>query len=498
MTHPPNASAASAPGTTPERPGTGVPAQASPPGAAPSASASASPHASPDPRAPVGVPGGRGAWEEVRVVLRRAATTEPGRLQILGAVLALLVVAFGAVTAYEVSDRASSADDVVSRSQPLSADAAAIYRSLADADTAAASAFLSKERDPADLLKRYRDDISTASRLLVKAAASTDGSADSAREITTLNEQLPRYTGLIERARAANRQGLPLGGAYLRYANQQMTTQLLPAAERLYEAETARLAQDDEDARAWPFLSLAVGIVALAALVLAQRRSYARTNRVFNQGLLAATAASVVVLLWLAAAHTVARSGLNDARAHGQSSLQVLNTARISSLKARANENLTLVARGAVLTDDGKNDKYETDYTGSMRALTDSLAEAKELADDDAGRAPLTDATDRTAEWQTRHEAARDKDNAGDYEGARTGVVGPDDDSGPDTSTGMSFDQVDAALKKALDHEQREFTQAAEGGRGALTALPLGAAGLAVLGAVGAITGINRRLSEYR
>ncbi|MFD9036185.1 hypothetical protein ACFVZW_34355 [Streptomyces sp. NPDC059567] len=473
MTYPPNAPAASAPGTAPAQPGPGVPAQ---PSVAP---------VTPPPAGP-------SAWGEVKERLRRAATTEPGRLQILGAVLALLVVAFGGVTAFEVADRASSADDVVSRSQPLSADAADIYRSLADADTAAASAFLAGAQEPADIQKRYADDIRTASRLLVKAAASTEGSTESAREIAALNEQLPRYTGLIERARAANRQGLPLGGAYLRYANKQMTSELLPAAERLYEAETARLQQDDEDARDWPYLSLALGILALAVLVLAQRRNYALTNRVFNHGLLAATAASVVVLLWMAAAHTVARAGLHDAREHGQSSLQVLNAARISSLKARANENLTLVARGAVLTEDGKNDKYETDYTSSMTALTDALAQARELADDDAGRDPLATVAERTAEWKDRHKDARAKDDAGDFEGARLRVVGPD------KTTGQSFDQVDAALKKALAHEQSEFTSAAEGGRGALTGLPLGAAALGVLGAAGAIVGINRRLSEYR
>ncbi|WP_175439042.1 hypothetical protein [Streptomyces vilmorinianum] len=478
MTYPPNAPAASAPGTVPTQSGPGVPAQPSRPLAAPT------------PSAPT--PAGRGAWDEARVRLRRAATTEPGRLQILGAVLALLVVAFGTVTAFEVADRASSADDVVSRSQPLSADAADIYRSLADADTAAAGAFLAGAQEPADVRKRYADDITTASRLLVKAAASTEGSAESAREIAALNEQLPRYTGLIERARAANRQGLPLGGAYLRYANQQMTTELLPAAERLYELETARLHQDDEEARAWPFLSLALGIVALAVLLWAQRRNYALTNRVFNRGLLAATAACVIALLWLTAAHTVARAGLNEAREHGQASLQILNTARISSLKARANENLTLVARGAVLTDDGKNDKYETDYTSSMETLTTALAQARELADDDAGRDPVSAAADRTAEWKQRHKGARDQDNAGNFEGALASVIGPTE------STGQSFDQVDAALKRALDHEQSEFTRAAEDGRGALGALPLGAAGLGVLGAAGAVLGINRRLSEYR
>ncbi|MER7515884.1 hypothetical protein ABTZ91_05755 [Streptomyces sp. NPDC126499] len=425
-------------------------------------------------------------------MLRRAATTEPGRLRILGAVLALLVVAFGAVTAFEVADRAAFADDVVGRSQPLSADAADIYRSLADADATAASGFLAGPQESAQIRKRYTDDITTASRLLVRAAASTDADGESAREIATLSEHLPRYTGLIERARAANRQGLPLGGAYLRYANQTMTQALLPAAERLYAAETERLRQDEDEARAWPFLSLALGVLALAVLVWAQRRNYAMTNRVFNRGLLAATAACATALLWLLAGHGLARAGLNDARAHGQESLQVLNEARISSLKARANENLTVVARGAVLTEDGKQDKYEADYASSAAALTAALDKARRLADDEAGRAPLTEAAARTGEWRQRHRQARELDDAGDFTGAMNRIIGSSQ------STGQSFDQVDAALGRALDHEQDEFTRAAEKGRDALSGLPLGAAALGVLAAAGAVTGINRRLSEYR
>ncbi|MFD5367523.1 hypothetical protein [Streptomyces sp. NPDC127103] len=475
MTHPPNAPAAPAARSTAQAPArpAGVPAQPSPaPGSAP--------------------PAGRGAWAVGRERLRVAATTEPGRLQILGAVLALLVVAFGAVTAFQVDDRTTAADDVVSRSQPLSADAAAIYRSLADADTTAAGGFLAGTLEPAESRARYDRDIATAARLLVKAAAGTDGSGESAREIATLNEQLPRYTGLIERARAANRQGLPLGGAYLRYANQQMTSTLLPAAERLYEAETVRLHEDDESARAWPLLALGLGLLTLAALAWAQRRTYARTNRVFNHGLLAATAATLTVLLWLLAAHTVARSGLDDAREHGQESLQSLNTARIGSLTARANELLTLVARGAVLTEDGKNDKYEAEYTSSSGTLTDALAVARELADDDAGRGPVDEAASRTAEWRQRHKDARAKDEAGDFEGALGRIVGSGE------STGQSFDQVDAALDRALAHEQTEFTRSAGDARDALTALPLGALALGILGAAGAVLGINRRLSEYR
>ncbi|MFD3787327.1 hypothetical protein [Streptomyces cyaneofuscatus] len=443
--------------------------------------------------APTGLPAQRpGSWAVQSRRLRAVATTEPGRLQIIGAVLALLVVAFGAVTALEISQRASAADDVVGRSQPLSADAASIYRSLADADTMAAGGFLAGAQEPKAVQEQYRKDIEEAARLLVKASANTDSSTSSWQEITTLNELLPVYTGLIERARANNRQGLPLGGAYLRYANQKMTNELLPAAERLYAAETGRLDRDSADARRWPFLSLTAGLVVLGALVWMQRRNYRRTNRVFNHGLLVATAAASVVLLWLAVGHTVARTEMRSAMTQGQESLDVLNNARINSLKARANENLTLVARGAVLTADGSADQYETDYTTGMKALREQLKKAEQLADDARGSAPVAKAAESVTEWQDRHRTARATDDKGDYDGALKQIIGEED------STGQSFQQVDTALRTALAHEQGEFTAAAEDGRGALRGLATGAAALAVLGAVAAILGINRRLSEYR
>ncbi|OEJ35655.1 hypothetical protein BGK67_12355 [Streptomyces subrutilus] len=448
------------------------------------------------PAAPPGAPPGRRtAWAEGVEQLRRAATTEPGRLRIIGAVLAALLVLFGAVGLWEVSGRSTAAGDVVGRSQPLSADAASLYRSLADADTASSSGFLLGAAQEREVRLRYEKDIANASRLLVSAAANTGGSQDSREQITLLSEQLPRYTGLIEQARAANRQGLPLGGAYLRYANEQMTTQLLPAAQRLYEAETGRLYTDYDDSRSWPLASLAAGLVSLAALVWAQRRDYRRTNRVFNHGLLAATAASVVVLLWLAVGHTVARASLNEARAQGQESLKVLNDARIASLQARAGENLTLIARGAVLAADTKSDKYDVDFTTNMKELDAGLAVALRLADDEAGRAPVTRAADGVKLWKQRHTAAREADLKGDYESALVQVVGDKDHK---DSSGAAFDTVDASLEQAVAHEQREFTRAARGGLGALDGLLTGTAVLAVVGAAAALLGIGRRLSEYR
>ncbi|KOV51899.1 hypothetical protein ADL00_39695 [Streptomyces sp. AS58] len=446
---------------------------------------------------PAVAPPRRTAFAEGVDRVRAAATTEPGRLRIIGAVLALLVVSFGAVTAWQATERASAADDVLHNSQPLSSAAADIYRSLADANTAASSGFLAGGQETKASRDRYEKDIRTAAAKLVTAANNSEPGSPSAETIAELNRLLPEYKGLIERARANNRQGYPLGGAYLRYANDTMQTEMLPAAEELYTSENARLRGDYANATPYPWAAIALGVVVLAALAWAQHRNYRRTNRLLNHGLVAATAATTVVLLWLVVGHAVARAGLNDSYDHGVRSLNVLHDARIASLKARGNENLTLVSRGAetVEVEPGEfQDKFDVAYEESMRDLSDGLTRARGLADDRSGEQPVRAAMGNMDVWQERHQQARAADDAGDYQAALDKVIG----TRSDEPTGECFDNVDANLDTALQHEQREFQQAARDGRGAMTGLPLGAAVLAVLGAAGAVLGIGRRLSEYR
>ncbi|MET8470682.1 hypothetical protein ABZY90_33840 [Streptomyces sp. NPDC006422] len=483
MTYPSNGSVA-----PPERPAAPPPMPGVPPQTQRGAGAPGGPGA-PAPRR-------RTAWAEGVDRLKAGATTEPGRLRIIGAVLALLVVAFGAATAWQMTDRSTAADDVLHSSQPLTADAADIYRSLADANTAASSGFLAGGQEPAAARDRYERDIRNAADKLVTAAASTDPGTRSADTIAKLNKLLPQYKGLIERARANNRQGFPLGGAYLRYANTKMQTEMLPAAEDLYKTENKRLRDDYDAATPYPWIAIVLGVVALGGLAWAQRRNYRRTNRVFNQGLLAATAASTVVLLWLVVGHTVARSGLSSSYDHGVRSLNVLHDASIASLKARGSENLTLVSRGAetVSVNGETKDKYDVDFQRQMTLLATKLTSAGSLADDTAGKKPVAGANASMKAWLGRHKEAREQDDAGNYQGALNKIIG----SKKDKPTGECFDLVDKNLDTALAHEQRQFSADAGDGRDAMTGLPVGAAVLAVLAAAGAVLGIGRRLSEYR
>lgn len=397
----------------------------------------------------------------------------------------VLVLAFGALTGWQVADRSSAADQVVTHSQPLSQNATEIYRSLADADTTAASGFLLAGGEPREVRQRYQDDLANAAQLLTQAAAQSAGAGRAQTWIDQLNQQLPVYSGLVETARTNDRQGLPLGAAYLSYASNQMQSQLLPAAQHLSDAELARLNQDYADAQATPWAAYVLGALLLAGLLWVQVRLFRRTNRVLNLGLLGATGALLATLLWLTVGVLAADSALSDSLEHGSTPLQALNLARVDSLQARTAENLNLVARGSTT-------QYADQWTKTSAADSGALANAQQLAPSGAA-ADIKAARDQFSLWTQRHTAADAKNNAGDYQGALDGTVG----SGADSAQ-PAFLALDQDLANAVKVEQADFLSAAKNGRDATGTVVYAAAVLALLGAAGVLRGIGRRLAEFR
>ncbi|MFE0462629.1 hypothetical protein ACFW1A_25575 [Kitasatospora sp. NPDC058965] len=417
--------------------------------------------------------------------LRRTADTAPGRLRLAAAVLTVLVLGLGAVTGWEVNDRTAAADQVVTHSQPLSQNAAEIYRSLADADTTAAAGFLLAGSEPHDVRQRYQDDLANATQLLTQAAAQSNGSDQAQTLVSQLNQQLPVYAGLVETARADDRQGLPLGAAYLRYASNMMQTQLLPEAQKLSDTELTRLDHDYQDAESTPWVSYGFGLLVLAALVWVQLMLYRRTNRVLNPGLLAATAAVLVTLAWLSTGVLSANSSLDQSKSRGATPLQALNLARTDSLQARTAENLNLVARGSTTA-------YADQWTSANKADNTALAKAQQLAPGGAADS-IKQARDQFTVWTQKHDAANAKNDAGDYQGALDATVG----TGADSSQPV-YQSLDQDLARAVKAEQAEFLSAAKDGRDATVPVTFAAGVLALLAAAGVLTGLNRRLAEYR
>ncbi|GAA3009102.1 hypothetical protein [Actinokineospora diospyrosa] len=421
----------------------------------------------------------------------RSATTTPGRLSVLAVALLLLTAITGIVAAVTAQAKRDTLSDLVAHREPLATAAQQIFRSLSDADATAASAFLSGGVEPATLRTRYEFDISQAGTALGKASSDVGGDPLAAAQVEVLSQQLPVYSGLIETARANNRQGYPAGAAYLREASGLMRSKLLPAAEQLYEINYDRLQREQESARSVPWAPIALLALLLAALVATQRYLTHKTNRLLNIGLLAATAAVVITLIWGVTAMLVLSSHVGDAERNGAQQVDVLVQARINSLKCRADETLTLVARG-----DGPG--YEQEWQQLAATITGDgganlLRQAKDLASSDAMAGEVQLAVQNAEEWAAAHRKIRELDDGGQYEEAVKVAIG----DAPD-SAAAAFGKLDKNLITALNAGRDEFfTQTTKAGN-ALTGLVPGIAVLAVIAAAGITLGIRERLREYR
>ncbi|HJQ45568.1 MAG TPA: hypothetical protein VJ870_04465 [Amycolatopsis sp.] len=416
------------------------------------------------------------------------AKTTPGVLS--GFLLALVVVGLlaGLFTALSVQRRAQALDDLATSSGPLTAAAQEIYRSLSDADATSTGAFLSAGLEPAQTRQRYEADIAQASNALAIAIAARDPADVTApgSPLATLSEQLPVYTGLIETARATNRQGLPLGAAYQREASNLMRTRLLPAAQALYQSENDQLSADQDRAGAVPWLEILLALVVLALLVVAQRYLSRHTNRVFNAGLLVATAAAVVSLLWVLVSAFAARADVGDSRTDGSAQADTLARAHIATLNARADETLTLVARGA-------GQAYQDDYVKLTRSLGTLLDGARSAATDSAVADRVAAAVTDTKTWTDAHVDIRGADDSGDYTTAvRLAVEQVPGGAAP------AFDKVDADLRDATDRTRATFGEKITDASGALSGTVAAVIVFAVAVAAGSAAGIWRRLKDYR
>ncbi|WP_312878413.1 hypothetical protein [Lentzea indica] len=395
------------------------------------------------------------------------ARSTPGRLSLIIVVLVVASLASGWLTTWSVNRQERSLEELATRSEPLAHAAQEVYRALQDADATAASAFLSGGLEPIRLRERYEADIAQAQAALsVATASSPDLTA-------TLAAQLPVYTGLIETARTNNRQGFPVGAAYLREASGLMRTQLLPAAQELYRAETDRVARAQDEAD-FPVAPILVALAFVIALVLTQRYLTRRTNRLLNVGLLVATGAAVVSLLWVTTVSVLVMRDVSDSRT-ASTKVDVLAQARIATLTARGEETLTLVARGAGQT-------YEKNFVEVSERLEGQLDHAKRLEDTEA----VDQAMRHFRQWQQVHQRIREADDAGQYNDAVALIDNP------------YFDSLDQDLVRAIGEARQDFSDEVAVARASLAGTMVGVLVLAVISAVGSTMGLWQRLKEYR
>ncbi len=405
----------------------------------------------------------------------------------LSALVALaLVVAVGARRSQ--LERIEEASELVVATQDLRS-------ALGRADAASVNAFLAGGVDQPDQRLRYGDALDEAASALQRAGAvaglnSPDDTGEAADAVAELQRLVPRYAGLIETARANNRQQLPLGAAYLRRASDLLRTEVAPQLDGLRSAGERSLRDIDGDVTAGPGLvPVAMMVALLGALVTAQRWLAGRTRRRINAGLALGTAVMLIGSLWLAGRFGASGRAAGDGLTDGYDRLAALSALRTDAYDHQANATFALVDRGA-------RDQFNANAASAAgRVDARLLAFTEQIRPTEGDAAPNIELATGWDQYREASDAATAADLVGQGDQARAAITASATE--PDSVAGR-FEEFDRLLLQRLGRADQGLDGGLREARSALSRGELAAILMAVAVAGAAAWGLQRRLSEYR
>lgn len=385
-------------------------------------------------------------------------------------VTAAVAVLFGVLGAIGVGRRDSSLGAADAASQQLLAVQDVQVR-LVHADSIARENYLRGGIEDAAKRATYEAELAAVSEGLV--AVGNQVLPDEAAQLAVVSSQLSRYSGLVEQARANNRQGFPVGAAYLRTANALSATMV--DGLRDVQASLRHQVNDSLDradkAGAWMHLT---GWPLLILLIVGGAWVAFRFRRLVNVPLAIAAGATFLLLV---VGGSLQGGSMSDAEAATGSSLQAADLAaqaRSAAFEARAQESSTLIARGS-----GDDSAWQTS-TATVAAALDRLCSV-------ADECSLLDVY---GAYSDAHDTVRATDDGGDWDTARD--LSLDGDS---ATAFAAFDEQSGYTASALTATAAaRMSTAADGLAGLRVVVFLG--GLLVAALV--LAGYGQRAREYR
>ncbi len=419
---------------------------------------------------------------------RIAATSTPAKLSLLRAALIVLAVVFAVGGAFGVNRRANAINDVRTASRQLLALQDIRVR-IVHADAIASSSYLVGGQEDPTQRTAYLDEIATAGDGLVAVSgAATDADLE---QLSGASRLLGGYVGLVEQARANNRQGFPVGATYQRQANGVVSNDDPDSPDIVSALRAVEASQRDQinaslatahRAGAWLH---GFGWLLMIALVLGSWWMSRAFRRVVNVPIAIAT---VVLLLLLVIGGTRQAGSVSDTDGAVGTQLAGADNAaqaRAAAFEARSQEALTLINRGNGAANE-TNWQIGTDIV--LQAFERGLGSDVSLSDGAA------DAYSRYSEF---HVEIRALDDRGDWDAAVDVSLGKQPASASVNAVSV-FDEFDQLAGEISTSEgsaaSARLTDAIE----PLTSLRniVFLAGLAV--AVLAALGCGQRLKEYR
>jgi hypothetical protein len=411
------------------------------------------------------------------------ANTTPGRLLAIGAVLAMLGVLSAFAISTTITERQLQLTNVLDHTEPMAFAAGQLYTTLSVADAAAATAMISGA-EPRAVRQRYEQAITDAAVAVTRASS---GLTDPAlvELLGRTNAHLAVYTGLIETARTNNRVGNPVGSSYLSEASALMQQTILPDAQRLYEATSARVDAETTASATIPAPVIIVVAITLLFGAFAHRWLARHTKRRVNVGLVIGGLAIAIMIIWVGTALAISTAGSRAAKNTAAESLRAVTSLAITAQQARADETLALIRRG---DEDVRKRSYYQRVDQMRDELRDYLGRS-----DAVDKSGLAQADQLLQKWRQADERIDDYIRVGNYQAATQVALG----TGEDDST-PAFDRLNDALNQGIQQSRTQLRSDISSARRVLSGTTVGGALLSIGAALAVALGLWPRLSEYR
>ncbi|TGO05591.1 hypothetical protein [Serinibacter arcticus] len=441
--------------TVPRRPGSVPPAPNPAPGGARTPAAQPSPATRPG-----------------RAGLRARMRRTPGRLRIaivLAVLASLLVSLAGVLVATLTTATSSGVVDRVSSILELQSARA----DLVAANGTASNAFLVGGLEPTSQREAYDAYLADGATRL---AALADSSVDPDNTLGPALASLTTYAGLVEQARANNRQGFPVGAAYLDTASALLAEQILPPIDAAIIANAESTATD-LNSRAGTAGLLWIVVAGAAVLVGIQIWLARKTRRTINPAILVGTALALVAWLACVLAVNTSNEAVTETREGPYAQTLAVSQALSLAGEARTAESFGLIQRGS--------------GAAQEETFDERIAQAQAQYDRPTVRG-ASSASDLES-WVGGHDLVRELDDQGDWDGAV--ALATSTEPGDPTALYVTF------VETATAEVEQSSAQARDGFRSAGTGVVVAGWALVAAGLVCAVLswrGINKRLEEYR
>jgi len=409
--------------------------------------------------------------------------TTPGRILTIGIILATLGVLSAFATSTTINQRKQVLSTVLNHTEPLAFAAGQLYTTLSVADAAAATAFIA-QAEPRTVRQRYEQAITDAAVAVTRASS---GLTDEplVRLLGRINAELAVYTGLIEIARTNNRAGNPVGASYLSEASALMQSTILPDAQWLYQATSARVDSETTASTQIPAPVILVVATTVAFGAFSHRWLTRRTRRRINPGLVVGALAILIMVVWVGTALAISTTGSRNAKSTAAESLKTITNLAITAQQARADETLSLIRRG----DEEVRKQSFYQRIDTMHQQLDEYLSRPNAVD----KADLRDADQLLTRWRQANDRINDYIDVGNYRAATQVALGHgEQDSTP------AFDKLDDALNKSMEQSRNQLRNDILNARRGLSGATVGGVVLSLGAAVAVALGLWPRLSEYR